>query len=196
MFNAVRRVVFATALTLAVAAPLLAYSAAASGATPARPADGVITARAINALNRDHATRNLGVGVTTHDGVVALSGTVFDNAQRMEAIHVIQGVPGVVKVDNDMEVYTTDGMAPTELLAHAVHATKDAVVDGWVSTLVKAALLTAPGLKGAAINVSTHDGAVALTGELPSASMVHHAVVVARAVDGVRSVDASALNVG
>ena len=185
---------FVLAAGLATALIDMPWALAGAPVAPAsQPSDATVTARVQSALRADPKTAALEVRVKTHEGVVTLSGSVADNDARMEAVHVVQGVSGVVKVENDMDVRTTAGMTPSEKITHAMNATGDAVTDGWVSTKVKAALLAADDLKGASIAVSTKDGRVTLTGTVPAASMALRAAKVARAIDGVKSVDIHAL---
>jgi hyperosmotically inducible protein len=69
------------------------------------------------------------------------------------------------------------------------------VGDTWITTKVKADLLATEATKGLDINVSTTNGVVTLSGQLGSKAEVDQAVAVARAIKGVKSVDATTLTV-
>ncbi|KVC48143.1 BON domain-containing protein [Burkholderia diffusa] len=67
------------------------------------------------------------------------------------------------------------------------------VTDTWITTKVKSELATTKGVKSTDISVKTVDGAVTLTGVLPSKTAVKKAVAVTRSIKGVKHVDASGL---
>ncbi|MEK6424955.1 MAG: BON domain-containing protein [Burkholderia gladioli] len=67
------------------------------------------------------------------------------------------------------------------------------VTDTWITTKVKAELASTKGVKSTDIGVKTVDGAVTLTGVLPSSTAVKKAVAVTKAIKGVKSVDDSGL---
>lgn len=69
------------------------------------------------------------------------------------------------------------------------------VGDSWITTKVKADLLATEATKGFDINVTTTNGVVTLSGKLDSKAEVDQAVAVARAIKGVKSVDATTLTV-
>ena len=62
------------------------------------------------------------------------------------------------------------------------------VDDSVITTKVKSAILSEPGLKVSEINVETYKGAVQLSGFVSSRGDIDNAVRVARAVNGVTSV--------
>jgi len=61
--------------------------------------------------------------------------------------------------------------------------------DSWITTKVKTAILNEPSLKVLQINVETYKGAVQLSGFVDSAASQAKAVEIARAVQGVTSVN-------
>lgn len=67
--------------------------------------------------------------------------------------------------------------------------------DSWITTKVKADLLATEATKGLDINVTTTNGVVTLSGKLDSKAEVDQAVALARAIKGVKSVDATTLTV-
>jgi osmotically-inducible protein OsmY len=68
-------------------------------------------------------------------------------------------------------------------------AASAATDDGVITAQVKAKLVAADDLKALDINVDTQDGRVTLRGSAPSEAARDHAAVLARAVEGVESVD-------
>ena len=66
--------------------------------------------------------------------------------------------------------------------------TGEYVDDTVITTKVKAAIFNEPTLKSAEINVETFKGVVQLSGFVSSTAAEHTAVVVARKVEGVKSV--------
>jgi len=69
------------------------------------------------------------------------------------------------------------------------------VDDGWITTKVKSKLATTKDLKSTDISVETTEGVVTLTGTVASASAKSRAVREARAIKGVKSVNAGGLTV-
>jgi hyperosmotically inducible protein len=67
------------------------------------------------------------------------------------------------------------------------------VTDTWITTKVKSELATTQGVSSTDISVKTSNGIVTLIGTQETKTAVDKAVAVARAVKGVKDVDASAL---
>jgi len=68
-------------------------------------------------------------------------------------------------------------------------STGEYVSDSWITTKVKAALVEDPQVKATEVNVETFKGAVQLSGFVDSAASQAKAVEIARAVQGVTSVN-------
>jgi len=91
--------------------------------------------------------------------------------------------------------------APTALDTFAKEADKvaentgDAIADTVITTKLKAALIADETTKGTAINVTTRDGAVTLSGDVSSGAEREKAISIATRTSGVRKVDAGALKV-
>jgi osmotically-inducible protein OsmY len=66
--------------------------------------------------------------------------------------------------------------------------------DAWITTKVKAELMTAKDVRGTAISVSTMNGIVTLAGIVDNKEQVQKSVALAKAIKGVRGVDSTALN--
>jgi len=65
----------------------------------------------------------------------------------------------------------------------------ETIDDASITTKIKAALIAEPGLKALEINVDTANGIVTLNGTVDSPQASTRATEIARAVDGVKSVD-------
>ncbi|WP_256661968.1 MULTISPECIES: BON domain-containing protein [Gammaproteobacteria] len=70
------------------------------------------------------------------------------------------------------------------------------VTDTWITTKVKSDLLATRNVSGTDIKVETRNGVVSLSGTVKSQAERDKAVATARAIKGVKSVDASGLEVG
>ena len=68
------------------------------------------------------------------------------------------------------------------------------VTDTWITTKVKAELATTEGIKSGDVSVTTKNGLVTLSGVVNSKAQVQKSIAVAKSVNGVRQVDASALS--
>ncbi|MFF7205386.1 BON domain-containing protein [Streptomyces sp. NPDC008141] len=74
------------------------------------------------------------------------------------------------------------------------HDAREEVTDAWITTKVKAELLTGASV-GREIKVETVNGVVTLTGSLTTQAERDRAVASAKSITGVTRVDASALQV-
>jgi len=71
----------------------------------------------------------------------------------------------------------------------AMNKAGNAVEDGVITAKVKTALLADPAVKGLKIDVDTKDGVVTLSGTVEKNANLDRAVSIARATEGVKSVD-------
>ena len=85
--------------------------------------------------------------------------------------------------------------APMTLAAGEVTQAKEATSDTWITTKVKADLLTTKDVSGTEIKVETVNGVVTLTGAVATKAEADRAIAAARAIKGVKSVNSSALTV-
>jgi hyperosmotically inducible protein len=65
--------------------------------------------------------------------------------------------------------------------------------DGWITTKVKAQLMTTKDIPSTDISVTTTNGVVTLSGVVESKAQVQKSIAVAKAIKGVHKVDSSAL---
>lgn len=75
------------------------------------------------------------------------------------------------------------------------HDSSEPVTDSWITTKVKADLLTSSNVPGTEIKVETVNGVVSLSGTVASQAEHDKAVTTAKGIKGVTRVDASALKV-
>ncbi|HEX7814484.1 BON domain-containing protein [Dyella sp.] len=67
--------------------------------------------------------------------------------------------------------------------------------DAWITTKVKSEFAASKSVKATDISVTTTEGTVTLTGSVATVAEKTHATAIAKKVKGVKSVDASGLNV-
>ena len=107
------------------------------------------------------------------DGVVTLSGTVADEAHKSLAQETAAGLPGVLRVDNQL---ATKGEVAAERS------------DGWIARRVRLALLFHRNVSARKISVEVKDGIVTLKGETSSQAKKELTIEYAKDIDGVREV--------
>jgi hyperosmotically inducible protein len=147
-------------------------------------ADTATTAKVKAQLLAEDSLKENTLHVTTTNGVVTLDGAVANANDKALAATIAKSVKGVRSVDNNLRTPgSTDASAKR----------KEATSDTWITTKVKSQLLADSVGRGAEIKVETTDGVVALTGILPTKDAVSHAKDIAAKVEGVKSVDTSAL---
>lgn len=168
--------------------------------------DTAITAEVERELSNDADFGSSNIDVTTTNGVVTLEGDVADSDAKSAAERVASNVSGVNRVNNRLSASSdstssdsrsTDTMASDgmDTMNTAVDDTQDAVSDTWITTKVKSSLLADSEAEGFDIDVETIDGVVTLTGELDDGDAVRHAEEIAAGVDGVKSVNVTALTI-
>ena len=138
--------------------------------------DSVVTANVMAAFVSDSDIKSQDLKVETRKGEVQLSGFVENQAQMDRAIVVARTVAGVTAVQNNMG------------LKGAPRTVGVKVDDGIVTAGVKAALMADEKVKSLDIAVVTRKGEVQLSGFVDGQSQMDRAVMIATAVEGVRSV--------
>lgn len=161
---------------LAAASLLLAVTACSS----TRPvgdqvSDSTITAKITSKLAADPEVNPFRIDVDTNDGRVTLRGSVEKEFSRTEAEKHARGTKGVVSVDNRIEV-----VAPGEGRTFS---------DASITARVKTKLTADPELNPFNIDVDTRDGRVTLTGRVRSTAARAEAEKLAKATQGVKSVE-------
>lgn len=153
-------------------------------------ADTAITAKVKARLMGEHSLNKSDISVTTTNGVVTLSGTASGRHAKAEAGEMSRSVDGVKSVDNEL-MTPKSSTQPRKALSK----TKRVASDSWITTKVKSDLLADSMSKGFDVNVVTTHGVVVLKGTLTSQDAIDHVKSVAEKVEGVKSVDTSALTV-
>ena len=127
-------------------------------------------------LAADSRTPATEINVDSREGVVTLFGMVPSQDAKAAAAEMAQGVAGVKRVENQIEVVST---AKQEM----VQARDEEIQEG-----VRKALSDRGEQENANINVQVENGVVRLTGTVPTWQRNLSAVYVARSVAGVRSI--------
>jgi hyperosmotically inducible protein len=126
---------------------------AASGDSPA--SDSWITAKTKLSLSADERVKGRQVSVETKDGEVILRGTVDTAQAKAAAEDIANGIDNVKGVKNELQV-----VAPR-------HQEVVAASDDVITKRVKKCFSRKSDLRKANIGVTTNDGVVSLTGEVP-----------------------------
>lgn len=156
--------------------------------------DTAITASVKGRLGSDARVSDSDISVETNNGIVTLSGVAKQRDARDAAEELTRATPDVKGVDNKIA-------APTALDTLAKNAegvasdTGEAISDTVITTKLKAALIADESTKGTAINVTTQDGRVTLSGNVGSSREREHAIAIASGTGGVKKVDADSLKV-
>lgn len=140
--------------------------------------DSAITAKVKAALVDHDAIKSTDISVKTDNKVVTLSGTVDNQSQSDQAASLAKGVEGVSSVDNKLTI--REGKADSM---------KGYAGDAATTSEVKAKLLADDIVPSRKVKVETTDGVVTLTGTVESKAQVERAESIAKAIDGVKSVE-------
>ncbi len=140
--------------------------------------DSTITAKVKAALVDHDAIKSTDISVKTDNKVVTLSGTVDNQSQSDQATSLAKGVEGVSSVDNKLTI--REGKADSM---------KGYAGDAATTSEVKAKLLADDIVPSRKVKVETTDGVVTLTGTVESKAQVERAESIAKAIDGVKSVE-------
>ncbi|MDO9264035.1 MAG: BON domain-containing protein [Desulfosalsimonadaceae bacterium] len=114
------------------------------------------------------------IKVQSMNGAVTLTGTVFDESNKSLAQETVSGLPGVISVDNKLEI---KGEIPAKYS------------DAWLITKVKSTLLFHRNVDAVKTEVFAKDGIVTLRGEATSEAQKDLATEYAKDVEGVKSVN-------
>lgn len=155
--------------------------------------DATLAARVKSRLLLEKRGEGLDIKVTSKSGAVTLEGTVISEEASQQAGHLAAQTEGVTAVDNRLKV--DPDAASTRKFEKSVGDAQAAVSDAWITSQIKAGILAAHALQGLSIGVSTRDGVVTLSGQVPNADERQQLIDSARKTRGVREVDATALKV-
>lgn len=155
--------------------------------------DTVITAKVKAKLMGEQGLKQSDISVTTTNGVVTLEGSASSSKAKALAEAATKSVEDVKSVDNSLKTPASSKAAAKT--RDAVAKTKRVVSDSWITTKVKSEMLADSVSKGFDVNVETVHGVVVLKGILANQDAIDHVKDIAEKVDGVKSVDTSALTV-
>jgi osmotically-inducible protein OsmY len=159
--------------------------------TPAR-SDAAVTTSVQAKYFGDSTVKGHRIDVDTEKGVVTLTGTVENDAQKARAVQLAQQVDGVTRVEDRLRVEAPRAEArPADRPAQGDTGDMDPneVNPGWITTKIQSQYFLSPDVKGRNIDVTTSGtGAVTLQGTVDTAAERQEAVRIARATDGVRDV--------
>jgi hyperosmotically inducible protein len=140
--------------------------------------DANITTIVKNKLDADKSLANTKIDVKTSQGVVDLSGNVSSNTQAATATELAQSMIGVKDVDTS-HLTVNDSQQP--------------MADAFITAKIKGSFIQQKlfGDKDIAsinISVETNDGIVSLSGFADNQKQISNAIIIAKAVVGVKDV--------
>jgi osmotically-inducible protein OsmY len=112
------------------------------------------------------------VSVRSNDGVVTLTGTVQDKDDRALAEDTVDNLPGVVRVDNQIDV-------KSDVPEHS---------DAWIALKVRGELLVKANVSATSTKVDVRDGVVTLTGTAANQAQKDLTGIYAKEIDNVKHV--------
>jgi len=165
-----------------------------------RMTDATITAAVKSKLMWTRHAEGLATEVSTASGNVTLEGTAESQAAKELAERLATTTPGVVSVDNRLEVKKPGAVEEPGAVDTAMDKTRevaadtgDYITDSWITTKVKSTFIWSSGVSSGDVSVTTDDGVVALSGKVGSEAERELAIELAEQLRGVTRVDASGL---
>lgn len=140
--------------------------------------DSTLTARVKSALLKDETLDSNDISVSTHDGVVTLSGFIASQQMATGAVKIASQTKGVKSVSDKLQVKDDSGTQSMSAYAR----------DLLTTSTIKAKLLADDIVPSRHIKVITQDGVVLLTGQVANHVQAERAESIAKAVSGVKSV--------
>lgn len=116
-----------------------------------------------------------GVETTVYKGRVLLTGVVFDQKVKEEAVHLAKGVSGVKEVIDRLQITGEDGLA-------------EYTRDGWMTTKLKAALYADDDVIAPNYLIKTSDKVIYIFGTAQTKEEMERVIELASDVTGVRKV--------
>jgi osmotically-inducible protein OsmY len=151
------------ALILALTLPVAAF---ASSSTDSKIEDAAKASYNYRTVLEDH------VAVKCTDGVVTLTGIVQDRSEKTLAEDTVANLPGVVSVNNQIEV-------KSEFPEHS---------DAWIALKIRSELLIKANVSATATKVDVKDGIVTLTGTAINNAQKDLTEAYVKDIDNVKSV--------
>jgi osmotically-inducible protein OsmY len=155
-----------------------------------KASDDQIEQRVETVLKNDTALKDSSIKVkSVNNGIVILSGKADTLSSHQRALADARSVPGVRKLAS--EIQSPDELGDKEIWSEqpdTAATAKNSASDTWVTTKVKAQLMTEPGISPLRVNVDTRDGIVSLFGTVETDNDKSAAERSAMKVNGVKSV--------
>lgn len=129
----------------------------------------------------------LRVDVTTSGDDLILTGTVRAQETKQLAEQIARRTTGVAQVENHLTVDPDAGIG--DEVGAAMTSAAEGLSDAWLTARVAASLRFDRTVDAERIDVSTQDGVVTLSGQVPTAADKAEAAAVAAAIDGVKRVE-------
>ena len=148
--------------------------------------DAGITARVQSKFFMDDTVKARSIDVDTSGGVVTLQGQVTSEAERQQALSVARSVDGVRDVRDQLQVAASTASAPA---GSAGREAESAIEDPWITTKIQSKYFMDDLVKAGQVGVSTSQGVVTLSGQVPSAEAKQRAEALAQQTDGVTRVE-------
>jgi hyperosmotically inducible protein len=173
----------------------------------AQLADGWLTTKIESKYIADRDLKASDIKVSSHDGLVTLSGTVLNEPMRSLAVTVAQNTDGVKQVVNNLSVsvaapvahqqansvaQNANGVPPS---AVATSGTADTAAsgatdnDGRITAAIQSKYFLDDKIKGRQINVQSSNGVVTLNGDVRDEVERGEALLLARTTAGVQRVE-------
>ena len=153
--------------------------------------DASITAAVKSKLHWSKDIDPSAITVETNTGKVTLSGIVDTNEIKMLAERLADGTRGVVKVENNLAINKTPGVAGMAKVSN--HEQGKNLSDSWITTKIKSTYMYSNNVNSSDISVSTNAGIVTLSGKVESGVERALAIELAQNIRGVKSVQAKEL---
>ena len=165
-----------------------------------RMTDASITAAVKSKLMWTRHAEGLATEVSTESGNVTLEGTAESQDAKDLAERLATTTPGVVSVDNRLEVREPGAVEEPGAVDTAMDKTRevaadtaDYITDSWITTKVRSTFIWSSGVTSGDVSVTTDDGVVTLSGKVNSEAERELAIELAEQLRGVTRVDASDL---
>lgn len=154
--------------------------------------DSWITMKVHSQFIPEDALEGSDIDVETNAGVVTLRGTVLTEAGRGRAVAIAKATDGVKSVKDELKIGPAEGEA-AEKAGEAARGTTGtatrAVSDGWLKSKIYSQFITEDALDDSDIDLDITRGAVTLNGTVRSDAARERAAAIAKATDGVKSVE-------
>lgn len=172
-----------TAAIISVALGTASISAQANNDWQDESRDAWIHGSAQTSLMLNTNLNAFRISSSVEDGVVTLEGEVETSTDKALAEELVEGIEGVSRVDNNLEVRNEDSDDDDD--NGGVGATLN---DGRIFTVLKSRLLMSGDVSGRDIEVEVDNTVVTLTGDVNTSSERDLAIEMARNTNGVSDV--------